>query len=337
MNISVIVPIYKVEEYLPKCIESIINQKYKNLEIILVDDGSPDNCPKICDEYAEKDSRIKVIHKKNEGLIEARKSGVRESTGEYIAFVDGDDYISPNMYSMVAYAIEEFSPDMVMTEFFWSLEHKDIPSERTLFNDYYNRDEIEDEIIPSMLFSGKFYQFGIFPNCWTKIIKRELLINNIMGVDSRVRMGEDASFTYGCILDSESIAVVKEPLYYYRVNDSSMSKAYDSSLYSIWNIAYESILKKAESSNIDLSYQLRYYLLYMMNILVRNEASRGNNKPKTETLEAIKMLFKPSYIEEIKKIELSVLPSHTKILCKLIQHKCAHLIYLYSRLLRRFL
>ena len=337
MNISVIIPIYKVEEYLPKCIESIINQKYKNLEIILVDDGSPDNCPKICDEYAKKDSRIKVIHKENEGLIEARKSGVRESTGEYIAFVDGDDYISPKMYSMVADAIEEFSPDMVMTEFFWSLEHKDIPCERTLFNDYYNRDEIEDEIIPSMLFSGKFYQFGIFPNCWTKIVKRELLINNIMGVDSRVRMGEDASFTYGCILDSESIAVVKEPLYYYRVIDSSMSKAYDSSLYSIWNIAYESILKKAESSNIDLSYQLRYYLLYMMNILVRNEANRSNSKRKSKTLEAIKTLFNPTYIEEIKKIDLSLLPIHTKVLCKIIQHKSALLIYLYSRLLRRFL
>ena len=96
--ISVIVPVYKVEPYLNKCIESIVNQTYKNLEIILVDDGSPDNCPAICDSWAEKDSRIKVIHKENGGLSDARNAGMVHATGEYIAFVDSDDYIDPEMY-----------------------------------------------------------------------------------------------------------------------------------------------------------------------------------------------------------------------------------------------
>lgn len=91
--ISVIIPIYNVEKYLKKCIDSIINQTYKNLEIILVDDGSPDNCGKICDEYAKKDQRIRVIHKKNGGLSDARNAGIDIAKGKYIAFVDSDDYV----------------------------------------------------------------------------------------------------------------------------------------------------------------------------------------------------------------------------------------------------
>lgn len=96
--ISVIVPIYKVEDFLHKCVDSIINQTYQDLEIILVDDGSPDNCGYICDEYAKKDSRIKVIHKKNGGLSDARNAGMDIATGDYISFIDSDDYIEENMY-----------------------------------------------------------------------------------------------------------------------------------------------------------------------------------------------------------------------------------------------
>ncbi|MCF0156053.1 MAG: glycosyltransferase, partial [Veillonella sp.] len=98
-KISVIVPIYNVEPYIHQCVDSIINQTYKDLEIILVDDGSPDNCGKICDEYAAKDDRVKVIHRPNGGLSAARNSGLDVATGEYIAFVDSDDYIACNMYS----------------------------------------------------------------------------------------------------------------------------------------------------------------------------------------------------------------------------------------------
>lgn len=100
--ISIIVPVYNVEKYLERCIESIVNQTYKDIEIILVDDGSPDNCPVICDRYAEKDNRIKVIHKQNGGLINARKSGLEIAQGDYIGFVDSDDWIEPEMYEYFA-------------------------------------------------------------------------------------------------------------------------------------------------------------------------------------------------------------------------------------------
>ena len=96
--LSVIIPVYKVEKYLRQCVDSVINQTYKNLEIILVDDGSPDNCGKICDEYAEKDKRVKVIHQLNKGLSGARNTGTEQASGEYIAFVDSDDWLDVHMY-----------------------------------------------------------------------------------------------------------------------------------------------------------------------------------------------------------------------------------------------
>lgn len=119
--ISVIVPIYKVEKYLDKCVQSIVEQTYKNLEIILVDDGSPDNCPKMCDEWAEKDARIKVIHKENGGLSDARNFGVKASNGEYIAFVDSDDYVASNYIEYLYGILADNSADisccgMVRTE-----------------------------------------------------------------------------------------------------------------------------------------------------------------------------------------------------------------------------
>ncbi len=93
VQISVIVPIYRIEKYLPECIDSLLDQSFLNFELLLVDDGSPDNCPKICDDYAEKDSRVKVIHKENGGLLSARKAGLKNAKGKYIAFVDGDDWV----------------------------------------------------------------------------------------------------------------------------------------------------------------------------------------------------------------------------------------------------
>lgn len=110
--ISVIVPVYKVEPYLDKCVSSIVNQTYKNLEIILVDDGSPDNCPVMCDAWAEKDNRIRVIHKTNGGLSDARNAGMSAATGELIAFIDSDDWIAPDMYEHLYQRLTEDNSDI---------------------------------------------------------------------------------------------------------------------------------------------------------------------------------------------------------------------------------
>ena len=121
--ISVIVPIYKVEEYLDRCVESLVNQTYKNLEIILVDDGSPDNCPKMCDDWAKKDSRIKVVHKKNGGLSDARNAGFEVATGDIISFIDSDDWIEPEMFETMLSQMEKDDSDIVSCGVNWVEEN----------------------------------------------------------------------------------------------------------------------------------------------------------------------------------------------------------------------
>lgn len=115
--ISVIVPVYCVEQYLEKCVSSIVNQTYKNLEIILVDDGSPDNCPQLCDDWQKKDKRIRVIHKENGGLSDARNAGLRASSGELVMFVDSDDWIAPEMAEKMELAMRTYHADMVLCQF----------------------------------------------------------------------------------------------------------------------------------------------------------------------------------------------------------------------------
>ena len=115
--ISVLVPIYKIDRYLGICVESLLNQTYKNLEIILVDDGSPDRCPEICDLYASKDERIKVIHKENGGLVSARKAALMAAKGSYIGYVDGDDWVGPGFYHSLYSSIKESDADIAIAGF----------------------------------------------------------------------------------------------------------------------------------------------------------------------------------------------------------------------------
>ena len=174
--ISVIVPVYKVEPYLRRCIDSIISQTYHNLEIILVDDGSPDNCGAICDEYAEKDSRVRVIHKPNGGLSDARNAGLDIMTGDYVAFVDSDDWIEADMYRTLLTQMEHFDADISIGGFTDDLE-KDGSAVVTKVSDYGNTPFAEsntdamrrflrtswaawDKLYKAELFSGIRYPVG---------------------------------------------------------------------------------------------------------------------------------------------------------------------------------
>ena len=136
---SIIIPVYNVEKYLNKCVDSVLNQTFTDFEVILVDDGSPDNCPAICDSYAEKDKRVRVIHKQNGGLICARKSGLEAARGDYIGFVDSDDWIEENMYELFADMIKKYSPDMVLSDFYFDRGKEIINSEQLFEQEFYDK------------------------------------------------------------------------------------------------------------------------------------------------------------------------------------------------------
>ncbi|MCI9128043.1 MAG: glycosyltransferase family 2 protein [Eubacterium sp.] len=221
--ISFVVPIYKVEKYLRKCIDSICHQTFTNIEIILVDDGSPDSCPEICDEYSLKDDRIKVIHKKNGGLVSARKAGLAIASGTYIACVDGDDWLDTDaLQQLVNLGI---NTDIICFSA-WE-EYEDGChgiKKHTISEGLYENPNDLNKLYGQMLMNGSFFEIGILPYQWGKLIKRELLTQCQKEVPEYISYAEDAACIYPCLLKAKSIYITNLPLYHYRISPNSMVK-----------------------------------------------------------------------------------------------------------------
>lgn len=213
--ISVIVPIYKVEKYLDKCIQSIVDQTYQNLEIILVDDGSPDQCPFMCDEWAKKDSRIKVIHQKNGGLSSARNTGMGVAKGSYIAFVDSDDYIALDMYERLYSAIKSEAADLAICSC-------DMVTENDL-------SIVGDSPFKNEVFSGKTgLEKLIQQGGWYYVIAvNKLYLRNIIE-EIRFPIGkihEDEFFVHNVFWRCTKIVSIEEALYKYVQREGSITSS----------------------------------------------------------------------------------------------------------------
>ena len=215
--VSVIVPIYRVEQYLDRCVSSIVNQTYKNIEIILVNDGSPDNCPKICDEWAKKDKRIKVIHKQNGGLSDARNSGLDKATGKYVLFVDSDDYIENNMVEELLNSLNKEDADIAICN-------------------YYIENDIEKHVANNLLmekfvcsgnekykmnFDEKYSIQSIV--AWNKLYKIELF-NGIRYPKGKIH--EDEYIICDILEKANKIVYNLKPLYHYIQRDNSITSCF---------------------------------------------------------------------------------------------------------------
>lgn len=221
--VSVIIPIYNVDTYLAQCIESICRQSFPDLEIILVDDGSTDGSGVICDSYAEKDVRIRVIHKQNGGLVSARKAGLSVAAGDYILCVDGDDWIEPDMVSRMLNVILRENADIVLCGFFENAGSTERIVRHGVLPGRYDKAAMTEGIYSDM-FGGGFFEWRILPHVWGKLFRRNCLLEPQLGVDDRVTMGEDVVCVYRCILGADSIFIMDEPLYHYRQSGNSMIK-----------------------------------------------------------------------------------------------------------------
>ncbi len=226
--ISVIVPIYHVEKYLQQCIESIQNQTYRNLEIILVDDGSDDKCPEICDYYAGSDPRIKVIHKENGGIDSARKAGIMAATGKYVGYVDGDDWIEPEMYEELLGYVHKYDVEVVESGVIdsWSdVEKKRVPY---IQEGCYKGEEFIEKVEPRILYAGIFFRHGVFVYLCTKLLLREKVMKYQMISDLTNIIQNDTMVSLPCITETKSLYIAHNCYYHYRVrtdSDKRKSKA----------------------------------------------------------------------------------------------------------------
>lgn len=224
VKLSIIIPVYNTEKYLCKCMDSVVKQTLKEIEIICVDDGSADGSAQILDRYVESDNRIKVIHQKNKGLINARKTGIKYSSGNFIGFVDSDDWIESDYFEKMVMLQEKSQADIIAAGFFYDLAN----DSKIVKNDIATGVYSPCDIINKLLYGGKFYQFGLQPNLWTKIIRRSMLIEAYKHIDERIRFGEDAAAVYSVVSASKTICISDICDYHYIQRQGSDCKTYSS-------------------------------------------------------------------------------------------------------------
>ena len=204
-KITIIIPVYKVEQYLDKCVESVVGQTYKNLEIILVDDGSQDNCPHMCDEWAKKDKRIKVIHKENGGLSDARNFGIDQATGEYLMFVDSDDYLGYEICEKLYKLLKDHKTDFSMCACLKFFENEPLPEKAQDINiAYFSGEEVTDQLYKK--------EIPYFMTAWGKLYKKELFKTLRY---PKGRLHEDEFVLHEILANVKSFVYTDEQMYYY--------------------------------------------------------------------------------------------------------------------------
>lgn len=244
IKISVIVPVYNVETYLRQCLDSVVSQTYSPLEIILVNDGSTDGSPAICEEYAGKYENVSLLHQKNAGLAAARQTGLDAATGQYIGFVDSDDWLEPDMYEQMAKAVSETQADIVFCNVY---RNEDKKEQRYLKDGYYDRAAMEKEIFPRLLasFNQDKEENNIRWCNWLRLYKKELIDRHHIRFDPRFRRCQDLPFTFECTIHAESYYYLgTQYLYHNRMNYESLSKGYTKNMWGmikplvdyLWNV-----------------------------------------------------------------------------------------------------
>lgn len=233
-TISVIVPVYNVEKYLDRCLVSLLNQTLKDIEIILVDDGSPDNCPQMCDDYAAKDCRVKVVHKKNAGLGFARNSGLEVATGKYVAFVDSDDFVDLSMYEKLLKTAENDGADIVYCGVNQQLDNGKIIKWR----DYTEHTVFEKELVEKVAisFNGETEitrHDRLFMSVWHSIYRKALIDENkLCFYSEREIVSEDLPFQVEICSKANVISFIPDCLYTYCYNGESLTHNFKLSMVS---------------------------------------------------------------------------------------------------------
>lgn len=250
-KISIIIPIYNVEQYLKECIDSVINQTYNNLEIILVDDGSTDNSNKICDDYQKKDDRIVVIHKKNGGLASARNEGIKKSTGEYLFFIDSDDFIELNTIEELYKVSDNGKKDLVMCNYY----------------KYYEDSKKEISIVPFYDEKNQKSIITAMPTATCKLIKHKIFIQNELKFLEGKYYEDNAIMPYVLSL-TKNYAYNQKPLYYYRQRSGSIlnKSHYDKKWEDIFDVLeYLKVLFENSSTYNEFKEELEYiYVEYLL-------------------------------------------------------------------------
>lgn len=320
MFFSVIVPIYKVEKYLVRCIESVLKQSFEDFELILVDDGSPDRCPEICDEYMACDNRIRVIHKENGGLVSARQAGIKTAAGEYVFNLDSDDAITPDALSSAYEIIMNTSADIVSFSYRYGSKTKDDVVKEGL----YDKEGIEKNIFPKMLSDENMRHLFYFLS--GKAVKRSIITEPQLSVDAEISMGEDICCAVPCYLRAERIYMSRKAVYLYTVRNDSLTTSF-APKHIVQAGTVVKYLKSIDAVKCkDFDEQISRYFCYMC-FAILAAAAEGKHFDKLK--ETKKLILNSEYRTELKKARFSHITLKSRISIFLIKKNCIGTAFLF--------
>lgn len=335
--VSIIVPVYNTEKYLQECVESICKQSYKNLEIIIINDGSTDSSGKICDEFARKDSRIQVIHKKNEGVSVARNIGLEIAQGQYIGFIDSDDLCEPRLYEKLYTAMVDTKADIAFCGFSDFADDFKVKRDEPLKPGYYSKEEIKNKIIRPMVGTP-----AINPKCapimgslCRCLFKSELVEMPTPLRMKEIKMAEDLLFDIEYLCRCESAVVIEDSLYNYRQFAESSSRRYITDLYkniSVQLTLMHDVLMKNQILDEIMEEYYKMTVLYNYTWCISNECKEENPKSVREILSELKKLgSKKEYREVLKWCYIKNIAFKERIYFSLIKLRFYRLILWFNR------
>lgn len=334
-KVSIIVPIYKVEKYLERCVKSILNQSYENIEVILVDDGSPDNCPQMCDAYAKQYANVQVIHKENGGLSSARLAGFDVAQGEYILFVDSDDYIDGQMVEKLVFAIEKQNADLAICAYSTDCEGiiqvNKLPYPQRSITE--REDIVSDYILPLIGRSRRGIKLPGF--LWIRLFRRSMIHREFF-VSERKCFLEDHVFNLYYADSMQSIAIVNEPLYYYCVNRQSLSNCYRKGKFQMYTNLYQFFVSYIQERKLEnVEERLNNFLLSAFFASVDNAVQAGGYTAYKRELDFI--IQDDAIKDMMKKIDNKSLSFMQKIIVQLLRsHMYRVLYYIRKRRIEKY-
>lgn len=323
MFFSVIVPVYKVENYLSNCIESVLNQSFSDYELILVDDGSPDLCPEICDQYKEKDSRIKVIHKQNGGLASARRAGIQIAEGEYVFNLDSDDSIENDTLECAYNIIQKTNCEMVSFSYRWVKDGETLKlTDDGIEEGLYTKTDIEKHIYPRLLMDKNMNHISYY--LAGKAVKREFLTPHQLNVSEKISLGEDLCCVIPCYLHAQSVYISKKAAYLYSVRYDSLSKAFNTKqIHLVEDVICEISIDKLKQLN-DFEEQICRYSCFMCFAILAS-AAEGNYVQSINELK--QTIVNSSHSEKITNAEFDKISIKSKISIFLMKKRCYNIAF----------
>lgn len=331
--VSIVLPIYNVEKYLDRCIESVVRQTYSNLEIILVDDGSPDGCPQKCDEWAKRDKRIKVIHKNNAGLGYARNTGIENASGEYICFFDSDDYIEVNTIEKAYEAAKRDNADICIFGFSTVDKNGDVTS--TIIPKTKSQKYVGEKVLTAFLPDliswnpDNGVATDLRMSAWTAIYSMKLIQRNSWRfVSEREIISEDVYSLLDLYRDVKTVVVIPEAFYFYCENETSLTHSYKKDRYNRIKYFYEACIDKCDQLEYSKEVKRRMAYPFTANSIAAMKMITSSDLSNNEKKKMIgNIVYDETMQNVVHQMNLKRESITRKILFFSIKYKMAGLCY----------